>query len=240
VSGLGGSAPGGDEARIFDNVSEHARTGLPLYTLGEELAHAITHGVGLVLSIGGLAALVVTASLRGNAWHVVSCAVFGATLVALYATSTLYHGVRTGRAKRVLQQMDHAAIFLLIAGSYTPFALVSLRGGIGWTLLAVIWGLALFGIALQIAVPSRARRVAVLLHLTMGWLVVVAFEPLMRAVEVGGVVLLLLGGIAYTAGLIFYAWKRLPYNHAVWHVFVLAGSVCHFACVLGYVIPPAP
>jgi hemolysin III len=211
----------------------------PFYTLGEEITHAVTHGLGLLLSIAGLAILVVAASVRGDAWHVVGCAVFGATLVLLYAASTLYHGIHSRRAKRVLRKLDHAAIFLLIAGSYTPFTLVSLRGGWGWTLLAIVWGLALLGIALQVTIPSRARRLSVPIYLAMGWLVVIAIEPLLRSVHPQGVLLLFLGGLAYTSGVVFFAWQRLPYNHAVWHVFVLAGSACHFSCVLGYVIPPA-
>jgi hemolysin III len=192
-----------------------------------------------VLSLGGLVVLVVTASLRGDAWHIAGCAVFGATLVLLYAASTLYHGIPSLRAKRVLRQLDHAAVYLLIAGTYTPFTLVNLRGSWGWTLLALVWGLAILGIALQVAVPRRARRASVPLYLAMGWLIVIAVEPLIRSVHSGGLVLLVLGGLAYTLGVVFYAWRRLPYNHAVWHVFVLAGSACHFSCVLGYVIPPA-
>jgi hemolysin III len=211
----------------------------PFYTPGEEIAHAVTHGVGLVLSIAGLAVLVAAASVRGDAWHVVGCAVFGATLVMLYTASTLYHSIRHQRAKRVLRQLDHAAIYFLIAGSYTPFTLVSLRGGWGWTLLALVWGLAVLGITLQVTKPSVRRRPSVPIYLAMGWLVVIAFGPLVRSLESQGLLLLVLGGFAYTVGLVFYAWRRLPYNHAVWHLFVLAGSVCHFACVLGYVIPPA-
>jgi hemolysin III len=215
------------------------RPGEPFYTLGEEITHAVTHGLGLLLSIGGLAILVAAASVRGDAWHVVGCAVFGTTLVLLYAASTLYHGIHSRRAKRVLRQLDYAAIFLLIAGTYTPFTLVSLRGGWGWTLLALVWGLALLGIALQVTIPSRARRLSVPIYLAMGWLVVIAIEPLVRSVHPQGLLLLFLGGLAYTLGVVFFAWRRLPYNHAVWHVFVLAGSACHFSCVLGYVIPSA-
>lgn len=212
---------------------------VPGYTLGEEIAHAVTHGLGLLLSIGGLAVLVVAASVRGDAWHLVGCAVFGATLVLLYAASTLYHSIHHERAKRVLRRLDWSAIFLLIAGSYTPFTLVSLRGGWGWTLLALVWGLAILGIVLQVIMPVRVRRLSVAIYLAMGWLVVIAIEPLFRSLHPEGLVLLILGGLAYTLGLVFYGWRRLPYNHAVWHVFVLAGSACHFSCVLGYVIPSA-
>jgi hemolysin III len=211
----------------------------PFYTLGEEIAHAVTHGLGLVLSIAGLAVLVVAASVRGDAWHVVGCAVFGVTLVLLYTASTLYHSIAHRRAKRVLRKLDWAAIFLLIAGSYTPFTLVSLRGGWGWTLLALVWSLAILGIVLQVTIPVRVRRVSVAIYLAMGWLVLIAIGPLVRSLPSEGLVLLFLGGVAYTLGLAFYAWRRLPYNHAIWHLFVLAGSACHFSCVLGYVIPPA-
>jgi hemolysin III len=212
---------------------------LPLYTVGEEIVHAATHGLGLVLSVAGLVILVGAASLRGDAWHVVGCAVFGSTLVLLYAASTLYHGARHLPAKRVLRRLDHAAVLLLIAGTYTPFALVNLRGAWGWTLLALVWGLAALGVALHLTHPGRGRRVSVPLSLAMGWLAVIALEPLLRTVHPEGLVLLVLGGAAYTVGVVFYSWRRLPYNHAVWHLFVLAGSGFHFSCVLGYVIPAA-
>ncbi len=207
------------------------------YSVGEEIAHAITHGLGLVLSIAALVTLVVMASLHGDVRHVVGGAVFGTTLVLLYASSTLYHSLRGPRAKRVFQQMDHAAIFLLIAGTYTPFALVALPGSWGWTVLCVVWGLALTGIALQFGLPHAGRRVAVPLHLAMGWMVLIVFEPLAHSLHPDGLVLLALGGLAYSGGVVFYAWQRLPFNHAVWHVFVLTGSALHVACVAGYLIP---
>jgi len=215
-------------------MEEHARE--PSYSVGEEAAHALTHGLGLVASVGGLVTLVVAAWLRGDAWHIVGVSIFGTTLVLLYAASTLYHGTRSPRVKRLFQRFDHAAIFLLIAGTYTPFTLVSLRGGWGWTLLAIVWGLAILGILLEVA--GHSRRISVALHLAMGWLLLIAVEPLARSVHPDGLLLLALGGVAYTLGVVFYAWQRLPYNHAVWHLFVMAGSACHFACVLGYVIPP--
>jgi hemolysin III len=216
-------------------MQEHTRA--PLYSVSEEVAHALTHGLGLVASVGGLATLVAAAWLRGDAWHIVGCSIFGVTLVLLYASSTLYHGSRSPRVKRFFQRLDHAAIFLLIAGTYTPFTLVSLRGSWGWTLLVIVWGLAILGIVLEVA--GRTRRFSVALHLAMGWLGVIAAEPLVRSLHPDGLLLLALGGMAYTLGVVFYAWRRLPYNHAVWHLFVMVGSVCHFACVLGYVIPAA-
>jgi hemolysin III len=213
---------------------------LPLYSVGEEIAHATTHGLGLLLSIAGLTTLVVTAAVRGDAWHVTGAAVFGATLVLLFAASTLYHALTSRRAKQVFQRLDHAAIFLLIAGTYTPFTLVNLRGAWGWTLLGLVWSLAILGIVLQTAVPHRTRRLSLALYLAMGWMVLIAIEPLVQSVHPDGLALLVLGGVLYTLGVVFYAWQRLPYNHAIWHVFVLAGSACHFSCVLGYVIPEAP
>jgi hemolysin III len=215
-------------------MQEHTRA--PLYSVSEEVAHALTHGLGLVASVGGLVTLVAAAWLRGDAWHIVGCAIFGITLVLLYAASTLYHGIRSPRGKRFFQRLDHAAIFLLIAGTYTPFTLVSLRGGWGWTLLVIVWGLAILGIVLEVA--GNTRRFSVALHLAMGWLIVIAAEPLVRSLHPDGLLLLVLGGVAYTLGVVFYAWRRLPYNHAVWHLFVMVGSLCHFACVFGYVIPP--
>jgi hemolysin III len=210
----------------------------PLYTVREEVVHAVTHGLGLAASIAGLAVLVIAASLRGDAWHVIGVAIFGTTLVLAYATSTLYHSARHPRVKRIFQRLDHAAIFLLIAGTYTPFALVTLRGAAGWTLLAIVWSLAIVGIALEAYVPHRRSRISPVLHLVMGWMAVIAGGPLIASLHPDGLSLLLFGGGAYMLGLLFYLWDQLPYNHAVWHLFVLAGSACHFSCVLGYVIPP--
>ena len=209
------------------------------YSLAEEIAHAATHGVGLVLSIGALVVLVVFASLRGDPWLIVSSSIYGATLVLLYAASTFYHAISAPRAKRVLASLDHAAIYLLIAGTYTPFTLVNLRGGWGWTLFGLVWGLALFGILLEAFAKQRMRALSLVLYLGLGWLAAIAVKPLLDSVAPGGLVLLLLGGLAYTGGVVFYVWKRLPYNHAVWHVFVLAGSAFHFFAVLFYVIPGA-
>ena len=215
------------------------RDHLPFYSVGEEAAHALTHGLGLLFSVVGLVALLVAASLRGNIWHIVGCGVFGLTLVLLYGASTLYHGARNGPAKRVFRRLDHAAIFLLIAGTYTPFTLVNLRGGWGWALLAVVWGLAVLGIALETFALRHSRRASLGLHLGMGWLIVLALGPLARSLHPEGLALLVLGGLTYTLGVAFYAWERLPYNHAVWHLFVMGGSTFHLACVLGYVIPRA-
>jgi hemolysin III len=180
--------------------------------------------------------MVVFAAQRGSAIHVVSCAVYGSTLVVLYAASTFYHALPSGRGKRVFGILDHAAIFLLIAGTYTPFALITLSGGFGWTLFAVIWGIAIGGIVLEAVSRGRFRRIQLLLYLGMGWGIVGAARPLLRELATPGLLLLAAGGMAYTLGVIFFVWRR-PFHHAVWHVFVLAASICHFFAVLLYVIP---
>jgi hemolysin III len=203
----------------------------------EELANSVTHGVGLALSVAGLVILVVLASLRGSAWHIVTCSVYGATLVALYAASTVYHSVREPRAKRILQVFDHSAIYLLIAGTYTPFALVNLRGVWGWTLLGLVWALAAGGILFKIFAGIRFPKLSTLVYILMGWLAVIAIRPILTHVPLGGIAWLFAGGFAYTFGVVFYASKRVPYNHAIWHVFVLVGSICHYFAVMFYVLP---
>lgn len=207
------------------------------YSPGEELANSLTHGVGAILATGGLAWLVTLAALRGDAWHIVACSIYGAAMVVLYTASTLYHAIPSPRAKRVLQVIDHSAIYLLIAGTYTPFTLVSLRGPWGWSLFGVVWGLAVTGIVLEIATDRRWPAVSIVLYVAMGWVVVVATRPLVAALPPAGLSLLVAGGLAYTGGLAFYGWKRLPYSHAVWHLFVLAGTTLHFLAILLYVVP---
>ncbi len=219
-------------------MSPHAA--LPRYTLREEIASSITHGVGVVLAIVGLAVLVAFATLHGDAWHVVGCSIFGAALILCFTTSTLYHSVQVERIKRLLRTLDHTAIFLLIAGTYTPFLLVNLRGPWGWSLFAVIWGLTFAGIALRLFLKGRLHGLVVSIYVAMGWIVVVAIQPMLERVGTGGLVLLAAGGLAYTAGVIFYKWQSLPYNHAIWHGFVLAGAALHFFAVLFYVIPWPP
>jgi hemolysin III len=209
------------------------------YSAGEEVANAVTHGVGWLASVAGLGVLLSFAALTGGAARVASCAVFGATLVLLYAASTLYHALPSERAKRVFRVLDHSAIFLLIAGTYTPLALVAIGGAWGWTLFGCVWGLALIGVLLSTLAHGRWRWLSITLYLVMGWLVVVAIEPLVAALATPALVLIVLGGLAYTGGLAFYAWRRLPYSHAVWHVFVLAGSALHYVAVLIAVGLPA-
>ncbi|HUI06999.1 MAG TPA: hemolysin III family protein [Verrucomicrobiae bacterium] len=209
---------------------------IPQYSLREEIANSIISGVGFVFAVAGSIVLIVLAGNYGTARHIVSGSVYGATLIVLHATSTLYHSIHFPRAKAILRVLDHSAIFLLIAGTYTPFTLVNLRGPWGWSLLGGIWGLAALGIAFQAWL--RRRPVArVGLYVAMGWGVLVAAKPLVATVAPGGLVLLLVGGLAYTAGIGFYGWRGLPYHHAIWHVFVLAGSIFHFFAILFYVIP---
>lgn len=202
---------------------------------GEKL-NAWTHLVGAVLALVGSVVLIVRAALGGDPWKVVSVSIYGLTLVLLYSFSTLYHSLR-GRPKIILRELDHHSIYLLIAGSYTPFCLVTLRGPWGWSLFAVVWTLTLAGIALRLFLKGRLHGLVVSIYIAMGWIVVVAIRPMLEHVGTGGLVLLAAGGLAYTAGVAFYKWRRLPYNHAIWHGFVLAGAALHFFAVLFYVIP---
>lgn len=216
----------------------HARDNL--YTFGEELAHAVTHGLGAVLSIVGLVVLVVRASLYGDFWHVVACSVFGATLVMMYAASTLYHSIPMPRARHVLRVIDHSLIYFLIAGTYTPFTLVTLHGPWGWSLFGFTWGLAVIGVGLKIFTTGRYEKVSLAVYLMMGWCALIAIEPLWTRLEPGGLLLLAAGGIVYSGGVAFYVWERLRYHHAIWHLFVLGGSVLHWFTVYYYVVPGPP
>jgi hemolysin III len=205
-----------------------------------ELANTITHAVGVALALAGLAVLVTIASLHGNARQVVSYSIYGVTLVLLYAASTAYHGIRLSRARRLLRTLDHAAIYLLIAGTYTPFSLISLRGAWGWSLLGVIWALAAIGVVFKIFFIGRFSRTSTLVYLSMGWLALIAARQLFANLPAQGLVLLFAGGLCYTVGILFFAFdRRLRFNHAIWHVFVLAGSVCHFFAVLVSTMPRA-
>lgn len=210
---------------------------LPRYGVGDELASSLIHGVGILLSIAGLATLVALAALHGDARAVTASAVYGGSLVLLYTASTLYHAVRNAPARRWLRVLDHMAIYVLIAGTYTRFTLVALPGAWGWSLFGTIWTLALLGSALELGLLGHRRALAALLYVAMGWVGMVAFKPLLAHLQLGGMVLLIAGGVAYTLGVPFYLWRRMPYHHTVWHVFVLTGSVLHFMAVLLYVLP---
>jgi hemolysin III len=204
----------------------------------EEIANVTTHGIGLLLSIAGFVVLLVLAAMRGTAWHIVACSIYGATLICLYSASTLYHAVISPRVKRVLRIFDHSAIYLLIAGTYTPFLLVSLRGPWGWSLFGVIWGLAVAGVLFKFWFVERFGILSTAVYIAMGWLVVIAARPVITHVPFTALIWLLAGGLAYTGGVIFFAAKRIPYNHAIWHIFVLTGSICHYFAVFSTVIPP--
>ncbi|VGO15363.1 hypothetical protein PDESU_03946 [Pontiella desulfatans] len=202
------------------------------YSFGEELAHSITHGIGFFAGLAVLAVLVVFSALRKSPWEVVSCAVYGTTFILLYLSSTLYHAITNPRAKAVLKIVDHSAIYLLIAGTYTPFALAPLRGALGWSIFGAIWGAALVGIFFKAFFTGRFKVVSLASYLFMGWFCVIAVKPLFRELTTAGFVFLAAGGLCYSVGAIFYAWKSLKWSHAVWHLFVLAGSLCHFFSVL--------
>lgn len=198
-----------------------------------ELANAITHAIGVALGLAGLAVLVVIASLHRSPRQIVSYSIYGATLVLLYAASTAYHGISLPRAKRLLRTLDHAAIYLLIAGTYTPFALISLRGAWGWSLLGLIWALAAIGIVFKIFFTGRFPRTSTVVYLAMGWLALVAVRQLFANLPTAGLVLLFAGGLCYSVGVLFFAFDtKMRFNHAVWHLFVLAGSTCHFFAVM--------
>lgn len=208
------------------------------YTFGEEVANGVVQSVGILLSIAGLTTLVAFAAVDGHALDVTASAVFGATLILMYTVSTIYHAVPVHVAPRVLSRLDHIAIHLLIAGTYTPFALITLGGARGWWLFGAIWALAVFGSALQFTRLRERNALKIGLYLLMGWLGLLTFAPLSTRLGFGGTALLLAGGAAYTLGVPFHLWKKLRYHNVLWHAFVLLGSVLHFFAVLFYVLPP--
>ena len=207
------------------------------YTLGEDIANSVTHGIGVALGIAGLAVLVSLAAREGDPWRIVSLSIYGTTLILMFLASTLYHSLRIPRVHRLFRILDHSAIFLLIAGTYTPFTLVTLRGPWGWTLFGIVWGLAAVGIVLKTIFIERFAVLSAAIYIAMGWVVVLAFKPLLDSLPGAGVLWLVAGGVCYTGGVFFFAAKRIPYNHAIWHLFVLSGSICHFIAILLYVLP---
>lgn len=210
--------------------------GVNEFSLTEEIWHAITHGIGLALSIAALVIMVVYSAQSGSTLSVLASILFGSTLIILYGASTLYHAITHQKLKKKLQQFDHASIYLLIAGSYTHITLIALGGTLGYSIFAFVWSVALVGIYLKFAYPGRFEKLSLVLYLLLGWLIVIAIKPLFEVMAPGGLWLLLAGGLFYTVGVIFYVWDSLPFNHAIWHLFVLGGSVCHFFMVLLYVI----
>ena len=207
------------------------------YSRTEEIANWSTHLAAALLSVSALVLMVVYSTRYGDVYHVVSSAVYGATLILLFGASTLYHIAPAGRAKRVFQKLDHAMIYVLIAGTYTPYTLVILKGAWGWSIFGVVWGVALTGLLIDVAMKKRLGWLSVTMYLCLGWLMLIAAKPLLSNLAGNGVALLLAGGVLYSLGVIFYVWKTLPFQHAIWHVFVIAGSVCHFFSIYVYVIP---
>ncbi|WP_054957808.1 PAQR family membrane homeostasis protein TrhA [Paenibacillus dakarensis] len=207
------------------------------YPRREEIANAITHGIGAVLSAAALVLLIVYSSLEGTVWHVVSFTIYGITMLLLYLNSTLVHSFKEGKAKDVFEFLDHSSIYLFIAGTYTPFLLVAIRGTLGWSLFGIIWGIALFGCIFKVFFVKKFLFMSTVFYIAMGWLIVVAWNPLAEVVAPQGMNLLIGGGILYTIGTIFYVWRAFPFHHAIWHLFVLAGSILHFFSVLLYLLP---
>jgi len=210
---------------------------LKYYSPTEEKINIISHAVGFIFSIAALALLVVWASLYGNAWHIVSVSIFGTSLVTLYAASTLYHNARDPQIRSRLKVFDHASIYALIAGTYTPFTLVTLSGAVGWVIFGLSWGAALTGIILKLFFTGRYNLLSTIMYVLMGWMIVFAIKPLINNLPREGLLWLLAGGISYTIGAILYSIKKIPLNHAIFHIFVLFGSFCHFIAVFFYVLP---
>jgi len=227
-----------DQPNIFSFDHGTGKNDKPVhqYSIGEEIASAILHGAGAIGAAAGLAVMLVFAGLEGNAYKIAAAIIFGVSMLLEYTASTLYHALTHTGAKRVFKILDHAAIYLLIAGTYTPFCLVTIRDAGGITLLAVIWSLALVGIAAEAFWVFRPKWVSVAIYLAMGWMIVFSFSDLTAALHPNGLYLLVAGGLAYTLGTVFYVFKRLPYLHAIWHLWVLAGTVLHYFAVLLYVV----
>lgn len=207
------------------------------YTLTEEVVHAVSHGAGVILSIVGLSWMLYLSIGAADPWRIIASCVYGLSLISLFLASTLYHAWPVSPRKHLFKLLDHCAIYLLIAGSYTPFLLVAMRTDTGWWLFGAIWSLATAGILTKLWFRHRYPRLSLASYLAMGWLVVIAAPEVARAIGVDAMAWVVAGGISYTVGALFYAARRLPYNHAVWHLFVLAGGICHFLAVVWYVLP---
>jgi hemolysin III len=211
--------------------------GLKHYTPLEEKTNIISHAIGLVLSIAALVLLVLRASLYGNAWHIVSASIFGFSLISLYAASTVYHSATDPKRRSRMRVIDHATIYVLIAGTYTPFTLVTLNGSIGWVIFGASWGMAIAGITLKLFFTGKYNVLSTLMYVFMGWIIVFAITPLINSLSTEGLFWLFAGGVAYTTGAIIYSIKKIKFNHAIFHLFVLLGSFCHFVSVYFYVLP---
>jgi hemolysin III len=212
---------------------------LVFYTETEELLNRLTHGLAAVLSLVGLILLVIVAARTGDPYRIVSAVIFGVILCLFYLISTLYHTVHNPRTRYVFRVLDHTGIYLVIAGTYTPFTLVSLRASSGWTIFGIVWGLAIAGVIFKSVMTHRLKFLAPVFYIGLGWLIIVDLEGILNAIPLHGVLWLFAGGLCYTIGIIFYAIDRIPFNHAIWHLFVIAGSLCHYLAILWYVIPPS-
>lgn len=207
------------------------------YSRNEEIANAITHGIGVLLSVAALVLLIVFASMKGTALHIVSFTIYGVTMLILYLSSTLVHSFPEGKVKDLFEFFDHSSIYLFIAGTYTPLMLIVVKGSMGWTMFGIVWGLAVIGIVFKIFFVKRFLFLSTLFYILMGWLVVFTFQPILASIPTAGIALLVAGGLSYTIGTIFYVWRAFPYHHAIWHLFVLGGSITHFFTILFYVLP---
>ncbi|WP_331775463.1 PAQR family membrane homeostasis protein TrhA [Sulfurospirillum sp. 1612] len=211
-------------------------TNINNFSITEEIWHAISHGIGLLFSIAGLVILVIIAAYHSNATGITASAIYGATLIIMYGSSTFYHAARKRKVKKILQIFDHASIYFLIAGTYTPITLITLHGPWGWSLFGINWAIAAFGVALKFLYPRRFEMLSLILYVIMGWLIIVAVNPIVHAMPIGGLLLMLLGGLFYTFGIIFYVKDEKHFFHTIWHFFVLAGSISHYFMVLFYII----
>jgi len=204
----------------------------PIYTLGEEIANSVTHGVGALLAIAACVILIVTSAFTGDPYKIVSCSIYGASLIIMFAMSTLYHALTNEKAKFVFRIFDHTSIFILIAGTYTPIMLVSLRGVIGWVLFGVVWGAAILGIVFNSINLEKYKKISLVCYVLMGWAVVFAIKPMLENVTGISLIFLLIGGVFYTVGIVFYVIKRIKYFHSIWHLFTIAGTVFHYFSIL--------
>ena len=222
----------------LENIEKTAKIlAKDLYSVGEEIANALTHGIGALLGVAALTLMILMSVKHADSARLISSVIYGSSLILLYLASTLYHSIQSPRAKKLFQILDHCAIYILIAGTYTPFMLISLKGTVGYSLLVAIWSLAIFGIVFKAVFHDRFAKVSLFTYLAMGWICLLVGGEMLAKVPTGGLLFLLAGGLAYTFGTIFFVLERIPYNHAIWHLFVLIGSTCHFFAIYQYVLP---
>ncbi|WP_249872095.1 PAQR family membrane homeostasis protein TrhA [Oceanobacillus saliphilus] len=208
-----------------------------VFSKGEEIANAVTHGIGAILSLIGLVVLIVASTMHGTAWHVVSFTIFGTTMFLLYVSSTMVHALLPGKAKDLFEIFDHSSIYLFIAGTYTPFTFHIIQGTLGWTMFGIIWGLAIGGVVFKAFFVKKYLFTSTVIYVVMGWIVVIGWNQIIENLHRNGVILLVIGGLFYTVGAVFYVWRGFKYHHLVWHIFVLAGTTAHYFCVLLYLLP---